>query len=310
MKDNTIATAGDQEYFWGILMLIASMRRNGMDEPVLVGERGFAPWQRAALERIPDVALRSLDGSGQSLTCAKPEVMLQADTEYVTWVDGDGFFIGNCSELLIPRDDRQIHIRRRSPEENPLAFRHFSYGEDGRAIPQAILDAWREDVGSGIPPRLRQSCSACLLSVHRSARNFLRHWRDQMAAVLPAGNVGVVDRRLKFYHQLDESVLNSLLCFAPEAPEPSPEYRLDRAPSRLFVHFIGQPKPWQGWTPRAIRFFHEYAAGADYAIRQGWINAGQLPAPLDPSRYAVCRLTAPLVSIRTKIRNRLRRLWS
>ena len=32
MKNNTVVTAGDINYLWGIFLLIASMRKNGMDE--------------------------------------------------------------------------------------------------------------------------------------------------------------------------------------------------------------------------------------------------------------------------------------
>ena len=39
--DNTICTAGDHNYLWGLFLLIASMRRFGMDEPVIVGTKGF-----------------------------------------------------------------------------------------------------------------------------------------------------------------------------------------------------------------------------------------------------------------------------
>ena len=43
MKNNTIITAGDRNYLWGIFLMIASLRRNGMDEPVIVGTCGFDP---------------------------------------------------------------------------------------------------------------------------------------------------------------------------------------------------------------------------------------------------------------------------
>ena len=36
MKNNTIVTAGDRNYLWGLFLLIASLRKNGMDEPVMI----------------------------------------------------------------------------------------------------------------------------------------------------------------------------------------------------------------------------------------------------------------------------------
>ena len=33
----TVVTAGDKAYAWGVLLLVASMRKNGMGHPVVVG---------------------------------------------------------------------------------------------------------------------------------------------------------------------------------------------------------------------------------------------------------------------------------
>ena len=138
MKENTVVTIGDMNYLWGIFMLIASMRQNGMDEPVLVGGLNFTDEAIRLLQQFPDVRVAVLRPTAQSLTCRKPEVMLLADPDarYLTWVDSDGFFIGNCSHRLIPHQPHHIHVRRRAPAENPLAFRGFTApGEDGTAIP-------------------------------------------------------------------------------------------------------------------------------------------------------------------------------
>ena len=308
MKNNTIVTAGDINYLWGLFLLIASMRKNGMDEPVLVGAYRFTSEAAAMLEQLGNVRIHHLDSTSRSLTCIKPAIMLLADTEYITWVDSDSFFTGNCSARLIPEHPGEIHIRKRSEQENPQAFRNYTYGEDGHTIPAAILDAWRSDVGERETPRNLQSCSACYLSVHKSARPFLKRWDEQMMKLLPAGNVGVVDRRLKFYHQLDESVLNSLLCFADCAPETAKTYRLDKDINELYVHFIGSPKPWRGWTPYSIRHFKRYTDVVNYALAAGFIRPADVPFPLNSAHETICRLTAPFISLSTKIRNRLKRL--
>ncbi len=311
MKNNTVVTAGDKNYFWGILMLIASMRKAGMDEPVIVGAKDFTPWQLQTLTKLPDVTIHRIDDITRSLTCIKPEIMLLAQTDFISWVDSDAFFTGNCSARLAPLSPSEIHVRKRSREENPIAFRNFSYGEDGHTIPQQILDAWKNDVPDALAtPRNQQSCSACYISVHRNAQPFLQAWQAQMAKLLPANNTGVVDRSLKYYHQLDESVLNSLLCFSPLAFPVANEYRLDKDPSELFVHFIGVPKPWQGWTPRTITRFHEYTACADYAVAQRWITAADLPPQLNSAHYMRYHILAPFVALKTKIRNRMRKLFN
>ena len=63
MKNNTVVTVGDINYFWGIFLLIASMRKNGMDEPVLVGAYRFTPEAAAMLEQFGDVRVHCLDST-------------------------------------------------------------------------------------------------------------------------------------------------------------------------------------------------------------------------------------------------------
>ena len=308
MKNNTVITAGDMNYVWGIAMLVASMRKNGMDEPVIVGGKNLTEDAVGMLERLGGVRVIPVD-TARSLTCMKPEIMLAADTDYITWVDGDGFFTGNCSSRLIPERPDEIHIRKRTSRENPLAFRNFDFGEDGYTIPRPILEAWRRDCGNpAARPRILQSCSACFLSVHKSARQFLCDWRDRMNALLPNDNIGVVDTRLKFYHQLDESVLNSLLCFGKNAPKVARQYRLDKDEDALFVHFVGVPKPWRAWTPQSIGRFDKYTQVADFAKNAGWFDSERLPFALDRKHKLFCRLAAAPTALKTKITNRLAKL--
>ena len=310
MKNNTIITAGDRNYLWGIFLMISSLRQNGMDEPVIVGSRGFSQQDEELLAQLGDVSIYPLDNFQRSLTCCKPHVMLQADTDYITWVDSDGFFVGNCSARLIPETTGEIHLRMRSPEEQPQAFKGYLYGEDGHQIPQAVLDVWRENLHGLEEPRIRRSCSACFLSVHRSARPFLEKWHEQMMTVLPAGDVGVVDRSLSYYHQLDESVLNSCLAFFPDAPQVASTFRLNKNPKELFIHFIGQPKPWQGWAPSAFRFFSHYVSVVEFAQSQGWRLPSDVPYCLKRENRWLCSLLRYPVSLNCKLRKRWKKLLS
>ena len=190
-----------------------------------------------------------------------------------------------------------------------MAFKGYLYGEDGHQIPQAVLDVWRKNLNGLETPRIRRSCSACFLSVHRSARPFLEKWHEQMMTVLPKGNVGVVDRSLKYYHQLDESVLNSCLAFFPDAPKVVETFRLDKDPEELFIHFIGQPKPWQGWAPSAFRHFEKYVDVVEFARRQGWKMPSEIPYCLKPENRTLCSLLRYPVSLNCKIRKRLKKIF-
>lgn len=306
MKSNTVVTVSNRNYLWGVFLLIASMRRSGMDEPVLVYGSGFESRDERVLQALGDVRIVPVGSAVRSLTCSKADAMLLADTEYVTWVDCDGFFTGNVSELLVPPSPDEIHIRMRGELENSHAFASHLFGSDGRSIPPEVLNQWRKDVPGALAlPANPRSCSACLFSLHRSHRDFLEMWREQMAKVLPAGNVGVVDQRLLFYHQLDESVLNSLLCFMPGAPKVTPSYRLDKDPNALFVHFVCHPKPWAGWTNYSYRHYERYLAVVDYAIRSGLELPGPLPFSLRRKNRLLCRLLCRPVQYRHKFRRML-----
>lgn len=303
MKSNTIVTVANRNYLWGVFLLIASMRRSGMDEPVLVYAAGFESRDERLLQALGDVRIVPVGPAVRSLTCSKADAMLLADTEYITWVDCDGFFTGNVSELLPPESPDQIHIRMRGEAENSLAFALHQFGTDGRSIPAEVLNQWRKDVpGAQEHAANPRSCSACLFSLHRSHRDFLELWRDQMAKVLPAGDVGVVDQRSLYYHQLDESVLNSLLCFMPGAPKVSSTYRLDKDPKALFVHFVCHPKPWAGWTNYSYRHYERYMAVVDYAVRSGLELPGPLPFSLRRKNRLLCRLLCRAVQYRHKLR--------
>ena len=308
--DNTICTAGDHNYLWGLFLLIASMRRFGMDEPVIVGTKGFTDRDRRVLEQFGGVRLVSLDHADHSLTCHKAEVMLAAESGYVTWADSDAMFKGNCSNLLLPPDVAQIRIRRRCAAEMPGAF---PKGHDLASI----LPTWRRDVAdaAGLDvrtiPRVTaadvaafRSCSACFLSLARSQERFLLVWHALMMR-LPKGDAGVVDRSLASYHQLDESCLNACLAFLPGAPKVTETYGLDRDPERTYLHFIGRPKPWEGWTPRSARHIETVVSTVEWAVAEGLELPSGVPPPLRRNRLALHRATARWNELWFKARKRL-----
>ena len=182
-----------------------------------------------------------------------------------------------------------------------------------------ILPTWRQDVASvmkaqGVDqaplpgPAVAEflSCSACYLSLARSQDRFLRVWHELMMR-LPKGNVGVVDRSLACYHQLDESCLNAALAFMPGAPQVTETYGLDRDPERIYLHFIGRPKPWEGWTPRSVRHLDAVVSTVEWAEREGLELPGPVPACLRRSHAFSSRLFARWTELWFKVRRRLAR---
>ncbi|MBP5791923.1 MAG: hypothetical protein J6W80_06690 [Kiritimatiellae bacterium] len=312
--DNTIVTIGDINYVWGIFLLIASARKAGMKEPFIVGVKKFTPEAGRVLGQFGDVKVVPLDGNGRSLTCLKAHVMLQTETEFATWADSDAFFTGNVSGILKPDSPAGMHFRLRSPDEMPDAFRGHFFGEDGRSIPKAILDVWRRDIAEVAGEARKEaryatsgSASFCSFSIERY-RRFAQIWHELQMKVLPERDVGVVDKSLLYYHQLDESTLNACLNFVVDAPEVQDVYRMNKDRARLFVHFIARPKPWEGWTKRAFRFFDEYVSLVEWACAEGLVLPGDVPGSLRRSRKPLLRTAIPWMTLKPKLARRLKRV--
>lgn len=315
MRNNTIVTIGDINYLWGIFMLLASARKAGMDEPFLVGVKKFTPAAEKVLTQLGDVKLMPLGETELSLACYKTFVMREAKTDFVTWADSDAFFTGNVSELLPPAKRDEVHFRLRGAPEMPAAFRNHEYGEDGRSIPQAILKVWHDDILSlageaNESARYKTSGSSCFCSLAvEENRRFLDIWHELQMKVLPKRNVGVADHSLPYYHQLDESTLNACLNFVVGAPRVQDVFQMDKDPARLFVHFIAQPKPWVGWTRRALRHFDSYVSVVEWAQAEGLTLPGPVPFSLRRENLAAAKLLAPWTEFRPKVMKRLRGVW-
>ena len=139
-------------------------------------------------------------------------------------------------------------------------------------------------------------------------RKFAEVWHALQMKVLPDRDVGVVDRSLLYYHQLDESTLNACLNFVVDAPCVQDVYRMDKDRSRLFVHFIARPKPWEGWTKRAFRFFDEYVSLVEWACAEGLDLPGPVPRCLVRSWKPLMNAMIPWMTLKPKIARRLGRL--
>jgi len=312
--NNTIVTIGNVGYLWGIFLLVASARKAGMKEPFLIGCQGFSDREKRVLRQLGDVEFLPLDGVKRSLACLKAQVMLGAETEWVTWADSDGFFTGNVSDMLLPENPEGIHFRMRQPEELPGKIWRWAQG-DGRSVPSEVLDVWRRDVEmiSGKAerkPRFVTTGSTCFFSLSLARyRGFLEIYAALQERVLPERNVGVVDRSLKYYPQLDESTLNACLAFAPDAPIVQDTFRLDKDRGHLFMHFVGLPKPWMGWTKRAFQFFDETVAVVEWVAERGMEYPSPVPWTFKPENKARCRRLIPWVTFVSRLARMRRRCF-
>ena len=306
---NTIVLSSDRNYLWGVWLLIASMRKNSMNEPVLVDGVDYTDADITLLNQFGQVkVLRIPNDSGRNMCCSKPDIMLLADTEYISWVDCDSIFYGNCSRYLTA-DPENIHVEMRRRKENGGVYAG-KYGPDDTYgdIPAKVLDIWRRDVGENSEPAIKTCCSTCFISLHRSHRALLEKWRDQIGKVLPADNVGVCDKRSFAYFQTDESVLNSVLCFSKAAVPPTDNYMLARDPDAFHIHFAYQPKPWQMWNSYTIQYFDKTVELMEWALARGYKTPGPIPVSLQRKYRALNHLLARFGKNWVRAKKVLRRL--
>ena len=285
---STVVTAGDAAYAWGTLLLIASMRRNGMEHPVVVGAMDWPETMRKRVSVLGGVSFIELPETRQCLTCQKPMLMNldSIATDWVCWADSDGIFVGDCSEWLCGGDPDEISVRKYNPAPSDFT--------------PATLETWHHDVerfagGALAVSRYETRVNAPFIVLHRKWRPFLERWQHQIESVLPP-TVGIVMAKGSPYFQTDESVLGSLLCFDPEAPKVADVYKANGSvdKSRYFAHFAYNPKPWQMWNAYSLRWHGVVAPVVDWLVEKGIVKKGDLPLPLKRGWWPVCRAAAPL----------------
>jgi lipopolysaccharide biosynthesis glycosyltransferase len=292
MNKNTVVSACDHNYIWGAWLLLASMRVHKMKDRALILGGGLTDEDVSLLEQFGDIDVHHMrEGNSRSMTCQKPEAMLLADTEYITWADCDAVFTGNVSKYM-NAEPHTIRIRKRCREENAMVFSsRYQPGDDYGAIPRKILDIWREDVGENTEPAIDTVCSAAAMTFHRDKKDIIEKWRRQMLKVIPNKDKGVVDQDNYAYFQTDESVLNSVLCFAEGAPEPV-KFLLDKNPLAFFAHYTFKPKPWQQWDRYSLRYYEPTLYVVEQAIKEGYRTPPDVPYTFKRKYKAFCAAQA------------------
>ena len=284
----TVVTAGDKAFAWGTLLLVASMRMNGMRHPVVVGAIGWTDAMKRRVLSLGGVVVRDMPSGGRCATCQKPMLMACEDvkTEWVCWADSDAAFAGDCSEWLVGDDPDEIVIRRYAPPPQDFTPEN--------------LAVWRRDVerfcGAALPEsRYATRMNAPFIVVHRKWRGFLERWQSQIESVLPP-DVEIIMKHGSPYFQTDESVLGSLLCFDPGAPKVAETYKANGSAdkNRYFAHFAYNPKPWQMWNSYSLRWRDVVMPVADWLVERGVVSRSELPLPLRRAWWPVCRAAAPL----------------
>ena len=299
----TVVTAGDKGFAWGALLLVASMRRNGMKHPAVVGAMDWPPEMKKRVSALGNVTIRELPTSRQCVACQKPMLMGcdEVKTDWVCWADADAIFIGDCSEWLVGEDPEEIVVRKCSPPP-PL-------------LTADTLAIWQRDVkqlcGDALPEsRLGDTTvNNPFIVLHRKWRPFLELWRMQTERVI-APDVTTPWQKKSAYFQTDESVLGSLLCFAPDVPKVTEHYKangsVDR--DRYFAHFAYNPKPWRMWNKYSMRWHDDVMETVDWMLAEKIVKPSEVPLSLRRSWwpfFRACAGAAPWVWRATKLKRRI-----
>ena len=286
--ETTIVTAGDRAFAWGSLLLVASMRMNGMRHPVVVGAMDWTDEQKRRILSLGGVTIRELAKDRRCVTCQKPMLMTCEDvkTPWVCWADSDGAFVGDCSEWLKGENEDEIAIRK--------------YSSVPPDFTQANLAVWKRDVEricgeANDKSRYETRVNAPFIVIHTKWRDFLNAWTRQMEKVLP-GDVEIIMKKGSPYFQTDESVLGSLLCFLPSAPKIAENYRANGSAdkTRYFAHFAYNPKPWQMWNSHSLRWHDVVSKTVAWLLEKKIVTESELPGALRPGLWWFWRAIAPV----------------
>ena len=285
------------------MLLVASMRLNGMPQPVVVGAMNWPDTMKKRICAIGGVTIHELPNSKQCVACQKPLLMGcdEVKTDWVCWADADGMFVGDCSEWLEGDDPEEIVVRKCSPPP-PL-------------LTAETLAVWRKDVldlyGDALPEsRLGDTTvNNPFIVIHRKWRPFLERWKIQNTRVI-APDVTTPWQKKSAYFQTDESVLGSLLCFAPEAPRVTEHYKANGSvdKKRYYAHFAYNPKPWRMWNSYSLRWRDVVMEGVDWLLAKKIVTPSDLPLSLRRGWlpiYSACAGAAPWVWRAIKLKQRI-----
>ena len=296
MKPNiTIVTACDRNYLWGAFLLIASASRNIPQIPIHLLQTGFTPEDIALFTQFPQVSVIQLsEDDSRNVSNRKSEAILSAETDYIAWMDADCMVIGNIENQLIPTNG-EFQVRLREASENAWIWcEHYQPGDKKGSLPQAVAAKWQQDVNQLSHPRLDVTCVANTFVIHRRHLPFIRQWRAQIAAVLPAGNHGLIDHRSPAYFMIDESVLSSVVAFSELTPPISP-FLLNRDPNAHVAHFGANPKPWKRWR-KQFWYCHKHVIELVDWLAANGKSAPPIPWPFrrssTPCAWTLCQLEA------------------
>jgi len=294
MINNTIVTACNKRYFWGVYLLIASIKYNNGKLPVHVLSAGLNKEDIRLLEQFDNVTIFN-SNSNHILHYPhlnKPNAIFTANSEYITWVDADCLFYGNIDNYLTP-SNKSFQIRFRAARENESVYKkRYVFNDKKGQIPQHILNVWRSDVCERTKPRYHSQCVTNCISLHQSHLPFIEKWDQQLKSTLMNPEYPVDNNSLAYF-MTDESVLASLFTYSYNVPNVC-NYQLNQDANRLLIHFGMKNKPWVLWKKSHLAFYR-YVMAIITWVRKHNLDLPPLPYSLN-ERYKIQTYTLAFVN--------------
>ena len=195
--------------------------------------------------------------------------------DFIALLAGVFIVTGDITRYLSPEVPGYYSVEKTREELAEIYRRPYTPGEEPGSIARRVLEHWRDDVGERDEPVANRVVASGNLIVHRSYLPFIRKWQAQMVRVLPDTDTGSAHDFTSFaYRQTDESVLNSLLLFAHDAPPFFPSM-FDRDPNAYVAHLGPSPKYWVMWSKEKLLYFDAVMNIIEWARMEGY-NAPKL----------------------------------
>lgn len=301
-NDKTIVTTADKNFLWGVYLLIASLRYHNISVGVHVLGRGFTEADKALLTQFDNVKIFEISDR-RALNLLKPEAIFTADSEYIAWIDADCIAVGDITKYLAgPGESFQIRFRLK--DEVAMVYQtHYKVGDTYGSIPKAVLEIWEKDVGEKDAPVIKTTCVNNCFVLHKKHLGFIRKWQNQILKIVPK-DVATIDKKSYAYHMTDESVLNSLLAFANDAPAIS-EYLLDKVNDAYLAHFGESLKPWNLWQKKHLKYYDLVISIIGWAQKTGY-KTPPIPPSLKRENKAVFYVLAYLNDLISKIKSSIK----
>ncbi|MDP8220216.1 MAG: hypothetical protein P9X26_02650 [Candidatus Stygibacter frigidus] len=258
-KKASIVIVTDTNFVIAVYLLICSLRKNGVKTKIYVLGIKLNHAETALLDQFDNCRVYPANPSIEHhpVTRKVEAILLTAndDSDYVTLFDGDCLVTGDITPYLTP-EGSGLFSRIKTPEEDGMVFSsHYRKGDTYGSIPKHILEIWRKDVGENDIPRIKNTICSGNITFSKDYIDFARKWHTQMFKVLPDNNTSIShDYKNEPYFQMDESVLDSLVAFAADAP-PVIAGNLDIDTSAYVAHLGPYPKPWVFWAKNKLQYY-------------------------------------------------------